>query len=40
VEILFRAVYDTNNQIAAKGAVVQNRKVVDHIAELVRLPSP
>ncbi|TKW32141.1 hypothetical protein SEVIR_2G150200v4 [Setaria viridis] len=34
VEILFRAVYDTNNQIAAKGAVVQNRRVVDHIAQV------
>lgn len=37
VEILFRAVYDTNNQIAAMGAKVQNRDVVDHIAEVVRL---
>lgn len=37
VEILFRAVYDTNNQIAAIGAKVQNRSVVDHIAKVVRL---
>ncbi|CAL5066375.1 unnamed protein product [Urochloa decumbens] len=34
VEILFRAVYEANNDIAAKGAVVQNRVVVDHIAEV------
>ncbi|KAL6899724.1 hypothetical protein ACP4OV_006382 [Aristida adscensionis] len=36
VEILFHAVYDTNNQIAAKAAEVQNRSVVHHIAEFVR----
>lgn len=34
VEILFRAIYDTNTQIAAMGAEVQNRSVVDHIAEV------
>uniref|UniRef100_A0A0D9VHC7 Uncharacterized protein n=1 Tax=Leersia perrieri TaxID=77586 RepID=A0A0D9VHC7_9ORYZ len=34
VEILFYAVYNTNKQIAAKIALIQNRDVVDHIAEL------
>ncbi|CAN6320314.1 unnamed protein product [Urochloa humidicola] len=34
VEILFRAVYDTNTEIGAKAAAVQNRSVTDHIAEL------
>jgi hypothetical protein len=36
IEILFRAVYDTNNQIAAIGAKLQNRSVIDHIVEIVR----
>jgi hypothetical protein len=35
VEILFRAIYDTNNEIAAKAAAAQGRDVVAHIAELV-----
>jgi ent-kaurene synthase len=39
VEILFYAVYNTSNQIAAKAEEVQNRRVVDQIAEIVRLPS-
>ncbi|CAN6241693.1 unnamed protein product [Urochloa humidicola] len=34
VEILFRAVYDTNTEIGAKAAAVQKRSVTDHIAEL------
>ncbi|OQU83684.1 hypothetical protein SORBI_3005G161600 [Sorghum bicolor] len=34
IEILFRAVYDTNNQIAAIGAKLQNRSVIDHIVEI------
>ncbi|CAN6329010.1 unnamed protein product [Urochloa humidicola] len=34
VEIIFRAVYDTSNKIAAKAEAVQNRNVIDHIAEL------
>jgi len=33
VEIVFRAVYDTSNDIAATAAVVQNRSVIHHIAE-------
>lgn len=37
VEILFRAVYDTNNHIGAKAAELQNRSVIDHIAEIVSL---
>ena len=35
VEIVFRAVYDTSNDIAATAAVVQNRSVIHHIAERV-----
>ncbi|XP_025821842.1 ent-kaur-16-ene synthase, chloroplastic-like [Panicum hallii] len=34
VEILFYAVYNTSNQIAAKAEEVQNRRVVDQIAEI------
>ncbi|KAJ1279647.1 hypothetical protein BS78_04G170200, partial [Paspalum vaginatum] len=34
VEIIFRAVYDTINQIAAMGAEVQNRRVIDHTARV------
>ncbi|OEL35632.1 Ent-pimara-8(14),15-diene synthase [Dichanthelium oligosanthes] len=34
VEILFRAVYDTSNEIGAKAAEVQNRSVINHISEL------
>jgi hypothetical protein len=37
VEILFRAVYDTNSEIGAMAAAVQKRSVIDHIAELVSL---
>jgi len=37
VEIVFRAVYDTSNDIAATAAVVQNRSVIHHIAEQVSL---
>jgi len=33
VEIVFRAVYDTSNDIAASAAVVQKRSVIHHIAE-------
>ena len=35
VETLFRAVYNTSNEIAAKAAAVQKRNVIGHIAELV-----
>lgn len=35
VEILFRAVYNTSNEIGAKVAAVQNRSVISHVAELV-----
>ncbi|OEL16801.1 Stemar-13-ene synthase [Dichanthelium oligosanthes] len=34
VEILFRAVYKTSNDIGAKAAAVQKRSVIGHIAEL------
>ncbi|CAL5021384.1 unnamed protein product [Urochloa decumbens] len=34
VEILFLAVYKTNNQIGARAANVQKRRVIDHIAEV------
>ncbi|CAN6342768.1 unnamed protein product [Urochloa humidicola] len=34
VEIIFRAVYNTSNKIAAKAEAVQNRSVIKHIAEL------
>ncbi|KAF8772410.1 hypothetical protein HU200_005815 [Digitaria exilis] len=34
VEILFRAIYDTNSEFAAKAAGVQNRSIIDHVAEL------
>ncbi|CAO2046234.1 unnamed protein product [Urochloa humidicola] len=34
VEILFFAVYNTNNQIGARAAGVQKRRVIDHIAEV------
>nr|CAB3484567.1 unnamed protein product [Digitaria exilis] len=34
VEILFRAIYDTNTEFAAKAAGVQNRSIIDHVAEL------
>ncbi|PAN21178.1 hypothetical protein PAHAL_3G447900 [Panicum hallii] len=33
VEIVFRAVYDTSNDLAARAAAVQNRSVIHHIAE-------
>lgn len=36
VEILFNALYQTNSRICAKAALVQNRIVMDHIAEHVR----
>ena len=35
VEIVFRAVYDTCKHLVGKAASVQNRGVMDHIAELV-----
>jgi len=35
VETLFRAVYNTSNEIAAKAVAVQKRNVIGHIAELV-----
>lgn len=35
VEIVFRAVYDTCKHLVGKAAAVQNRGVMDHIAELV-----
>ncbi|WVZ74936.1 hypothetical protein U9M48_023050 [Paspalum notatum var. saurae] len=34
VGIIFRAVYDTNNDIAQKAAVIQDRTVIHHIAEV------
>ncbi|KAL6661775.1 hypothetical protein ACP70R_001159 [Stipagrostis hirtigluma subsp. patula] len=34
VEIMFRAVYNTSNELGAKAAVLQNRSVTHHIAEL------
>nr|ABA93672.1 Ent-kaurene synthase B, chloroplast precursor, putative [Oryza sativa Japonica Group] len=37
VEILFNALYQTNSRICAKAALVQNRIVMDHIAEHWRL---
>jgi len=33
VEIVFRAVYDTSNDIAVRAAAVQNRNIIHHIAE-------
>ena len=35
VEIVFRAVYDTSNDIAVRAAAVQNRNIIHHIAERV-----
>jgi hypothetical protein len=35
VEIVFRAVYDTCKHLVGKAAAVQNRGVMDHIADLV-----
>jgi hypothetical protein len=37
VEILFRAIYDTSNQVGAQATVVQDRNVIGHITELVSL---
>ncbi|KAL6661772.1 hypothetical protein ACP70R_001156 [Stipagrostis hirtigluma subsp. patula] len=34
VEIMFRAIYNVSNELGAKAAVVQNRSVVQHVAEL------
>jgi len=34
VEILFRAIYDTSKELAAKAMAVQNRSVINHVAEL------
>ncbi|TKW28451.2 hypothetical protein SEVIR_3G324300v4 [Setaria viridis] len=34
VEIVFRAIYDTSNQVGAQAAVVHNRSVIGHITEL------
>uniref|UniRef100_K3YYW0 Uncharacterized protein n=2 Tax=Setaria italica TaxID=4555 RepID=K3YYW0_SETIT len=34
VEIMFYAIYNTNNQIGAKAAEVQNRRVIGHIAKV------
>ena len=39
MEIVFRAVYDTSNDIAASAAVVQKRSVIHHIAERVSRPA-
>lgn len=35
VEIVFRAIYDTSNHLAAKAAAVQKRNIIHHLAELV-----
>lgn len=35
VEIVFRAIYDTSNHLAAKAAAVQKRSIIHHLAELV-----
>lgn len=37
VEIVFRAIYETSNQVGAQAAVVHNRSVIGHITELVSL---
>ncbi|KAL6646141.1 hypothetical protein ACP70R_017749 [Stipagrostis hirtigluma subsp. patula] len=34
VEIMFRAIYNVSNELGAKAAVMQNRSVVQHVAEL------
>lgn len=34
VEIVFGAIYDTNNQLAAKATAIQNRNIIDHLADL------
>ncbi|PWZ25715.1 hypothetical protein Zm00014a_036415 [Zea mays] len=34
VEIVFRAIYDTSNHLAAKAAAVQKRSIIHHLAEL------
>lgn len=39
VEILFSAIYDTSKELAAKATAVQNRSVINHVAELVSLSS-
>lgn len=39
VEILFSAIYDTSKELAAKAMAVQNRSVINHVAELVSLSS-
>ena len=35
VEIVFRAVYDTSKDIAARAMAVQKRSIIHHIAERV-----
>ena len=39
VEIVFRAVYDTSKDIAARAMAVQKRSIIHHIAERVSRPA-